>query len=242
MNGSTNILTGLVFFEYAALNRVEQPAKSVYDGMVCFEGANGFFRREAIEKGGGFDPDNLAEDTYFSFKLADLGYRIAFDPEIRSCEQCPENLKSWYQQRLRWARGWFQCTGHNLFRVGHLNLLQRCEGEYLLLSGLQSILIMFFLLLYPLTILYYALLNLAGVSENIPPFYQYNPFFSLGFVIPFFYALAIITPILQVTVGAALLRGRASRFHAEKQEKRRCISSFSRCILLCTDLLRYSRL
>lgn len=216
LNGTMNILTRLIFFEYISLNRVEQPAKAAYGGMVCFEGANGFFRREAIERSGGFDPDNLAEDTYLSFKLAEVGYRCRFDPGIRSYEQCPESFGSWYRQRLRWARGWFQCARQKIFRVGRLNRVQKLEGEYLLMSGFQSIIIMLFLLLFPLTAFYFAISALFGYSpivsgETADLFSLVNP------VVPFFYTLAILTPLLQGVIGAVFLSHDNPDFMAENR-------------------------
>lgn len=216
LNGTRNILTRLIFYEYISLNRVDQPAKSAYHGMVCFEGANGYFRRDAIDRSGGFDPDNLAEDTYLSFKLAESGYYIQFDPEMRSYEQCPETLASWYSQRLRWARGWFQCTRARIFRVGRLNWVQKLEGEYLLLLGLQSIIIMLFLLLIPLAGFYFALSDLAGYIPVVSQ--QQNDLYSLfNAIIPFYYALAIITPILQGVIGAVFLAERRPQFMARNR-------------------------
>jgi cellulose synthase/poly-beta-1,6-N-acetylglucosamine synthase-like glycosyltransferase len=216
LNGTKNILTRFIFFEYLSLNRVDQPAKSFYGGMVCFEGANGYFRREAIERSGEFDLNNLAEDTYLSFKLAESGYYIRFDPEMRSYEQSPETFRSWYSQRLRWARGWFQCTQHKLFRVGRLNWLQKIEGEYLLLSGFQSIVIMLFLLLFPLYELYIALSYLSGYNPILSP--QQNDLFApLNSIIPFFYALAIITPLLQAVIGSVFLSDERPLFMAKNR-------------------------
>jgi cellulose synthase/poly-beta-1,6-N-acetylglucosamine synthase-like glycosyltransferase len=216
LNGTKNILTRLIFFEYLSLNRVDQPAKSFYNGMVCFEGANGYFRREAIERSGEFDLNNLAEDTYLSFKLAEFGYHIRFDPEIRSYEQSPETLRAWYSQRLRWARGWFQCTRHKIFRVGRLNWIQKIEGEYLLLSGLQSIVIMLFLLLFPLYEFYLVLSYLFGYNPGLSS-QQNDLFIMFHSVIPFFFALAIITPLLQAVIGSVFLSNERPLFMAKNR-------------------------
>ncbi len=204
LNGYRNILTSCIFFESISLNRVEQPAKGHYRGMVCFEGANGYFRRAAIEDGGGFDAGNLAEDTYLSFRLVEAGYRIVFDTGIRSYEQCPENLHDWYHQRLRWARGWFQCTGELFGKVGRLNTVQKLEGEFLLLGGVQSILMMCFLLVFPLTQVYLIGAYLFGFTQESVIVEGLSTFGLLAPILPFLYGLAITTPLTMGIMGAAL--------------------------------------
>ena len=201
-NAKKNFLTSLVFLEYINLNRMEQTAKSNYNGMTCFEGSNGFFRVEAIERAGGFDPNNLAEDTYISYKLVEKGYKIEFDPQTRSFELAPVSWRVWYRQRLRWARGWFQCMNSKLFRFHSDSLTKTVEGNYLLLQGLQNIIVMVFICVYPAVRLLLFSLYYFGIFKT-------QTFVDIWVDISFataFGLLVFFVPILETTVSIITLR------------------------------------
>jgi len=46
-------------------------------------------------------PEIRAEDAYISQKLADLGYKIAYAPDVLAYVKFPKNLGDWYKQKTR---------------------------------------------------------------------------------------------------------------------------------------------
>lgn len=73
--------------------------------LCTIPGTNFIIRRSIIEKIGGWDPKAIAEDTEISFRIYQLGYKIAFMPLAKTFEQEPETIKVWIKQRTRWVSG-----------------------------------------------------------------------------------------------------------------------------------------
>jgi cellulose synthase/poly-beta-1,6-N-acetylglucosamine synthase-like glycosyltransferase len=111
-------------------------AREVVDGFTFFGGGQGIFRREVFEALGDFDEDVLTEDSEFSVRLHEAGYRLRVDPKIHSFEENPVTLRDWWAQRKRWARGWMQVAVRYLPRTGsmpNLSRLQRVDMAHTLL-------------------------------------------------------------------------------------------------------------
>jgi cellulose synthase/poly-beta-1,6-N-acetylglucosamine synthase-like glycosyltransferase len=60
-----------------------------------------------LEEVGGWDIEALTEDAELSLRILEGGYRIKFVPFAVTWEQEPEDLSTWFRQRVRWARGNF---------------------------------------------------------------------------------------------------------------------------------------
>ncbi|NLY79907.1 MAG: glycosyltransferase family 2 protein, partial [Lysinibacillus sp.] len=67
------------------------------------------------------DEKALSEDTELSIRIYNLGYYIRFFPAAVTWEQEPENLKVWWKQRTRWARGNQYVIFKYLFSLNKLN-------------------------------------------------------------------------------------------------------------------------
>ncbi len=72
-------------------------------GVVQFDGHNGVFRREALERVGGW-VEQISEDLATSVKVVLAGYRSRY-AEIPSGELVPRSFSELAKQRKRWARG-----------------------------------------------------------------------------------------------------------------------------------------
>ncbi len=73
--------------------------------LCTIPGTNFIVKRDIIQELNGWDPKAIAEDTEISFRIYELGYKIKFVPYSVTWEQEPENLKVWFKQRTRWAKG-----------------------------------------------------------------------------------------------------------------------------------------
>lgn len=68
-------------------------------------GSNCAYRTTALAQAGNFRAGALLEDTDLTLKLARAGWQIRFEPEAISYHHAPETISGYWQQHLRWARG-----------------------------------------------------------------------------------------------------------------------------------------
>jgi cellulose synthase/poly-beta-1,6-N-acetylglucosamine synthase-like glycosyltransferase len=68
-------------------------------------GSNCAYRAEALAQVGNFRAGALLEDTDLTLKLARAGWQIRFEPGAISYHHAPETISGYWQQHLRWARG-----------------------------------------------------------------------------------------------------------------------------------------
>ncbi len=104
-NPHENWLSRCFTIEYAIWFRVILQAVEHLRLPVPLGGTSVFFRREALERLGGWDAHNVTEDADLGMRLARLGYRCAFEPstthEEANCHALP-----WVKQRSRWLKGY----------------------------------------------------------------------------------------------------------------------------------------
>ena len=68
-------------------------------------GTNVVFRRDAIEEVGGFDEKSVVEDFVTSMRVHRRGWRSVYYPYVLAEGLGPSNLRSYFRQQFRWARG-----------------------------------------------------------------------------------------------------------------------------------------
>ncbi|GAB5508180.1 MAG: glycosyltransferase family 2 protein [Rhizobiaceae bacterium] len=106
-NGDRSLIARLFAFEYSALFRGILPFLSDNGLILPLGGTSNHFRRNALEKMGGWDPYNVTEDADLGLRMCRFGYRtetICYP----TYEAAPENWKDWRNQRTRWLKGWIQ--------------------------------------------------------------------------------------------------------------------------------------
>ncbi|WP_240373982.1 glycosyltransferase family 2 protein [Bacillus piscicola] len=126
VNANKNLLTRLINIETLTFQWLAQAGRWFWFKMTTIPGTNFAIRRSILDQLGGWDEKALSEDTELSFRVYNLGYYIRFFPAAITWEQEPENLKVWWRQRTRWARGnqyvifkylfsWKQLTNKKVF-------------------------------------------------------------------------------------------------------------------------------
>jgi len=104
-NPRTNWLSRCFTIEYAAWFRAMLPGLARLGLVVPLGGTTLFFRREALEKLGGWDAHNVTEDADLGIRLARHGYRTELVPTVTheeaNCRPLP-----WVRQRSRWLKGY----------------------------------------------------------------------------------------------------------------------------------------
>lgn len=153
MNGHESYLALQMKVERDAIEKGDLYMRHVLGGFSFFGGGQAFFRRSLFTELGRFDEEILVEDIDYSIKIHRAGYAILVDPDIRSWEENPGNMKSWWAQRKRWARGWMQVTQRymgQVHRMDRLNWRQKLDMYHTLAYVLIPVA---FVLLAPLNLI-----------------------------------------------------------------------------------------
>lgn len=119
--------------EYATWFRVMMPGMARLGFAVPLGGTTLFFRRDALERLGGWDAHNVTEDADLGFRLARHGYRTEMIATTTG-EEANCHLWPWVRQRSRWLKGYMVTWMVHMRRPG---LLWRQIGPWRFL-GMQT--------------------------------------------------------------------------------------------------------
>jgi cellulose synthase/poly-beta-1,6-N-acetylglucosamine synthase-like glycosyltransferase/CheY-like chemotaxis protein len=133
-NGDTSWVARTVAVEFEVIYAVSHPGRARLHGFGIFGGSNGYWRTDLLRRVRmhGF---MLTEDIDSSLRVVEAGGRIASDPALISRELAPTTLHALWNQRMRWAQGWFQVSLKHLlrgWRSPSLTLRQKLGFTYLL--------------------------------------------------------------------------------------------------------------
>lgn len=84
---------------------IEQMARSRGNLPMNFNGTAGIWRREVIDKAGGWQFDTLTEDLDLSYRAQMAGYRFLFIDDVEVPTELPSSIRAFKIQQHRWARG-----------------------------------------------------------------------------------------------------------------------------------------
>ncbi len=154
--------------------------------MATLPGTNYLIHRSLLETLGGWDQEALTEDTELSIRIYEAGYLIKVIPYAVSWEQEPENLRVWFRQRVRWARGNNYVLQKHLAHIFHIK--PRVVGLELFYS--MAVYYLFFTAIL-LSDLLFVLAVLGVITIPVPGPYSEVWFFAFGlFVLELVIALS----------------------------------------------------
>ncbi|MBC7937460.1 MAG: glycosyltransferase [Rhizobacter sp.] len=113
VGNENTILTKWQSIEYTTAQNFDRRAFDLINGITVVPGAIGAFKKEAIEKAGGFTTDTLAEDCDLTIRILRNGYRVVNCTEAVAVTEAPETLKQFMKQRFRWSYGIMQSFWKN---------------------------------------------------------------------------------------------------------------------------------
>jgi len=119
VGNTVNLLTVWQSLEYTTAQNVDRRAYALLNAITVVPGAIGAWRRDAVIKAGGYLTDTLAEDMDLTWRLRELGYRQETESGAVAFTEAPDNIKSFFKQRFRWAYGTLQCLWKHKSSVGH---------------------------------------------------------------------------------------------------------------------------
>lgn len=108
-NASNSWTTRQFTLEYTALFDAILPTIEHLSLPVPLGGTSNHFRREVLEKSGGWDPYNVTEDADLGIRLARMGWRVEM-LNSTTWEEAPPTHAIWRGQRTRWLKGWMQTS------------------------------------------------------------------------------------------------------------------------------------
>ena len=117
-----NLVTRWQALEYITSQNMDRRAFASLNCITVVPGAVGAWRRELIEKCGGFSSDTLAEDQDLTLQIRKLGYQIGYEETAIGWTEAPQTLRMLAKQRFRWAYGTLQCLWKHrdaIFRPGY---------------------------------------------------------------------------------------------------------------------------
>lgn len=133
-NGDATWVARMVAVEFEAIYAVSHPGRERLHDFGIFGGSNGYWRTSLLRQTRmhGF---MLTEDIDSSMRVTLEGYKIGSDPHLVSRELATVSLKALWNQRMRWAQGWFQVSLKHTWSsmtTAKLNLRQKLGMLHLL--------------------------------------------------------------------------------------------------------------
>jgi cellulose synthase/poly-beta-1,6-N-acetylglucosamine synthase-like glycosyltransferase/peptidoglycan/xylan/chitin deacetylase (PgdA/CDA1 family)/spore germination protein YaaH len=104
-----NLVTRWQALEYITSQNMDRRAFASLNCITVVPGAVGAWRKDLLDKVGGFPSDTLAEDQDLTLRIRRLGYHIGYEETAIAWTEAPHNLRSLAKQRFRWAYGTLQC-------------------------------------------------------------------------------------------------------------------------------------
>jgi cellulose synthase/poly-beta-1,6-N-acetylglucosamine synthase-like glycosyltransferase len=109
------MISRLVAVEFEGIYGVSHPGRARMHGWGIFGGSNGYWRTTLLRETRmhGF---MLTEDIDSSLRVVEQGGRIVSDPGLVSRELATTTLRQLWNQRMRWAQGWYQVSLKHIWR------------------------------------------------------------------------------------------------------------------------------
>ena len=105
-----NLLTRWQALEYITSQNLDRRAFNLLNCITVVPGAVGAWRRELVDRVGGFTHLTLAEDADLTMAIRKLGYSIAYEDEAAGLTEAPDTLRGFIRQRYRWMYGTLQAA------------------------------------------------------------------------------------------------------------------------------------
>lgn len=102
-NSHSNLLTICQALQYTISIGLGRRVSHFLGILFIVSGAFGAFRRDALEKVGGWDT-GPGEDADITLKLRILGGQVAFAPQAMCMTDVPDNWWAYFRQQMRWNR------------------------------------------------------------------------------------------------------------------------------------------
>ncbi|MEM6564202.1 MAG: glycosyltransferase [Pseudomonadota bacterium] len=118
-NSRSSFLSRCFTIEYAIWWRIVMPGMARLGLVVPLGGTTLFFKRDILEKLGGWDAHNVTEDADLGVRLARHGYKTELLATVTR-EEATSRVWAWVRQRSRWLKGFLVTYCVHMRRPGKL--------------------------------------------------------------------------------------------------------------------------
>ncbi len=102
-----------------------QPSRDRSNAAICV-GTSALYRREALNRSGGYALIGHSEDVHTGVNLMRVGYNVRYVPTLVTKGLCPDSLDQFMTQQYRWCTGSMSLLFSKGFhQIDHLSLMQR---------------------------------------------------------------------------------------------------------------------
>jgi cellulose synthase/poly-beta-1,6-N-acetylglucosamine synthase-like glycosyltransferase/peptidoglycan/xylan/chitin deacetylase (PgdA/CDA1 family)/spore germination protein YaaH len=195
-----NLLTRWQALEYITSQNLDRRAFDVLNCITVVPGAVGAWRRELVDRAGGFNHFTLAEDADLTLAIRKLGYTIAYEDEAIALTEAPDTVRGFIGQRYRWMYGTMQATWK------HRDVLFRPRYGALGFVALPNVIL--FQVLFPLVSPVMDLLLIGSLGSAAFNSWQHPEEFSADNLwrVLFYYALFVTVDYLAAILAFTLER------------------------------------
>ncbi len=195
-----NLLTRWQALEYITSQNLDRRAFDVLNCITVVPGAVGAWRRELVERAGGFHHDTLAEDADVTLAIRKFGNIIVYDDEAIALTEAPDTVRGFIGQRYRWMYGTMQAAWK------HRDVLFRRRYGALGFVALPNVII--FQVLFPLVSPIMDLLLVSSLGSAAFNHWHHPEEYSADNLwrVLFYYALFVTVDYLAAILAFALER------------------------------------
>ena len=140
-NGADSWISRQFALEYAIHFRIWLPLLADLRLPIPLGGTSNYFRRDALNRVGGWDAWNVTEDADIGLRLARFGY-IAGMASPPTLEEAPVRWRQWRNQRTRWMKGhlqtWLVLNRHPFRAMREMGFLNYLSTHLTLGGGLLA--------------------------------------------------------------------------------------------------------
>lgn len=184
-NADENVCTSLQGIEYLKTISVGRAVASILGIYRVIPGAFGAFRREAVDRIGGWDV-GPGLDGDITVKIRKLGYKIHFEKDAVCFTTVPDSFRKLNKQRLRWYKSLVR------FRVRKHKDIYRPNENFMFSNFISFVENIFFSVVFDFKWMVYVL----DMAYNYPSY--------LKFIIPMNYFIYLGFNVLQFIVMLSL--------------------------------------
>jgi cellulose synthase/poly-beta-1,6-N-acetylglucosamine synthase-like glycosyltransferase/DNA-binding response OmpR family regulator len=153
-NGDASWVARMVAVEFEMIYGVSHPGRAKLHGFGIFGGSNGYWRTELLRQTR-FRGSMMTEDIDSALRVVEAGFRIGSDPYLITRELAPTTLPQLWNQRMRWAQGWFQVSlGHLRAGLRSRTLTPQQKFGFLFLLGWREVYPWLSLQMFPVVAFY----------------------------------------------------------------------------------------
>ena len=153
-------LTVWQHIEYVTVQNLEKRAFEEMDCITVVSGSNSAWRKSVVKQLDYYHHDTLAEDSELTIRILGANYKVIYDDEAVSYEECPETFKDFIKQRYRWSYGVLQTAWK------HKKLILSSRNKALKYFAVPSLVFSYVLFLTtPLVDLIFVVAILSGTTS-----------------------------------------------------------------------------